>query len=89
MLLMTFSRRALGEMTRRVERICAQVLGANAGIMTGALTWAGTFHGIGARLLRDYAEQLPLCPTNTEGRVVVRNYKIRQFTLYLALCPAP
>jgi DNA helicase-2/ATP-dependent DNA helicase PcrA len=61
-LLMTFSRRAASEMTRRVERICAQVLGPNAGIMTGALTWAGTFHGIGARLLRDYAEQIGLDP---------------------------
>src|SRR5262252_917514 len=61
-LLMTFSRRASAEMTRREERICTQVLGANAGIMTGALTWAGTFHGIGARLLRDYAEQIGLDP---------------------------
>jgi DNA helicase-2/ATP-dependent DNA helicase PcrA len=61
-LLMTFSRRASAEMTRRVERICSQVLGANAGIMTGALTWAGTFHGIGARLLRDYAQQIGLDP---------------------------
>src|SRR5215470_4198361 len=61
-LLMTFSRRAAGEMTRRVERICAQVLGDNAGILSGALSWAGTFHGIGARLLRDYAEQIGLDP---------------------------
>src|ERR1700693_1788994 len=61
-LLMTFSRRASGEMTRRVERICSQVLGPNAGAMTGAFTWAGTFHGIGARLLRDYAEQIGLDP---------------------------
>src|ERR1700730_15540515 len=61
-LLMTFSRRASAEMTRRVERICGQVLGANAGIMTGALSWAGTFHGIGARRLRDYAEQIGLDP---------------------------
>ena len=61
-LLMTFSRRAAGEMTRRVERICSHVLGPNAGIMSGALTWAGTFHGIGARLLRDYAEQIGLDP---------------------------
>src|SRR5216683_3083045 len=53
-LLMTFSRRAATEMTRRVERICAQVLGATAGAMTDALAWAGTFHGIGARLLRVY-----------------------------------
>jgi DNA helicase II / ATP-dependent DNA helicase PcrA len=61
-LLMTFSRRAAAEMTRRVERICAQALGANAGTMTGALGWTGTFHGIGARLLRDYAEQIGLDP---------------------------
>jgi ATP-dependent DNA helicase UvrD/PcrA len=61
-LLMTFSRRASAEMTRRVERICGQVLGANAGIMIGALSWAGTFHGIGARLLRHYAEQIGLDP---------------------------
>jgi DNA helicase II / ATP-dependent DNA helicase PcrA len=61
-LLMTFSRRAAAEMMRRVERICAQALSANAGVMTGALSWAGTFHGIGARLLRDYAEQIGLDP---------------------------
>ena len=34
-------------------------MGDNAGIMTDAL-WAGTFHGIGARLLRDYADQIGL-----------------------------
>lgn len=59
-LLMTFSRRAASEMARRVERICRQVLGANSTVMTDALTWAGTFHGIGARLLRIYAEQIGL-----------------------------
>jgi DNA helicase-2/ATP-dependent DNA helicase PcrA len=59
-LLMTFSRRAASEMSRRVERICKQVLGSNAAIMTDALVWAGTFHGIGARLLRIYAEQIGL-----------------------------
>jgi DNA helicase-2/ATP-dependent DNA helicase PcrA len=62
---MTFSRRAAGEMARRVERICAHVLGPNAGIMTDALAWAGTFHGIGARLLRDCAEQIGLDPAFT------------------------
>jgi DNA helicase-2/ATP-dependent DNA helicase PcrA len=61
-LLMTFSRRAATEMARRVERICSQVLGANAGIMTNALTWVGTFHAIGARLLREYAGQIGLGP---------------------------
>src|SRR6195256_2839967 len=45
-LLLTFSRRAAAEMTRRVERIARKVLGDNAGIMTDALTWAGTYHGI-------------------------------------------
>ncbi|WFU09468.1 ATP-dependent helicase [Rhizobium sp. CB3090] len=64
-LLMTFSRRAAAEMGRRVERICRDVLGANAGIMADALAWTGTFHGIGARLLRDYAEQIGLDPAFT------------------------
>jgi DNA helicase-2/ATP-dependent DNA helicase PcrA len=64
-LLMTFSRRAASEMTRRVERICAQVMGTNGGIMADALTWAGTFHAIGARLLREYAEQIGLQPQFT------------------------
>jgi DNA helicase II / ATP-dependent DNA helicase PcrA len=62
-LLMTFSRRAAAEMARRVERICRQVIGANAGIMSDALTWAGTFHGIGARLLREYPARLGSTPT--------------------------
>jgi DNA helicase II / ATP-dependent DNA helicase PcrA len=64
-LLMTFSRRAATEMTRRVERIARHVMGDRAGVMTDALTWAGTFHGIGARLLRDYAEQIGLEPSFT------------------------
>jgi DNA helicase-2/ATP-dependent DNA helicase PcrA len=33
--------------------------------MIDALTWAGTFHGIGARLLRDSAERLGLNPSFT------------------------
>jgi DNA helicase-2/ATP-dependent DNA helicase PcrA len=57
-LLMTFSRRAAVEMTRRVERIARQAMGSSAGVMTDALTWAGTFHGIAARLLREYADQI-------------------------------
>ncbi|MET0708640.1 MAG: ATP-dependent helicase, partial [Tardiphaga sp.] len=64
-LLMTFSRRAASEMSRRVERISRKVMGDKAGIMTDALAWAGTFHGIGARLLRDYAEQIGLDPSFT------------------------
>lgn len=64
-LLMTFSRRAASEMGRRVERICARVLGDRSGVLTDALAWAGTFHGIGARLLREYAEQIGLDPQFT------------------------
>src|SRR5947208_2566680 len=64
-LLMTFSRRAASEMSKRVERIARKVLGNNAGIMTDALSWAGTFHGIGARLLREYADQIGLNPAFT------------------------
>jgi len=52
-------------MSRRVERIARKVLGADAGVMTGALNWAGTFHGIGARLLREYADQIGLNPAFT------------------------
>jgi DNA helicase-2/ATP-dependent DNA helicase PcrA len=64
-LLMTFSRRAAAEMGKRVEHIARKVLGDNASVMTDALSWAGTFHGIGARLLRDYAEQIGLDPAFT------------------------
>jgi len=59
-LLMTFSRRAASEMSRRVERICRQVLGTNAALPTDALAWSGTFHGVAARLLRLHAEQIGL-----------------------------
>jgi superfamily I DNA/RNA helicase len=64
-LLMTFSRRAAAESTRRAGRIYAQALGSSADVMTDALTWAGTFHAIGARLLREYAEQIGIDPAFT------------------------
>jgi DNA helicase-2/ATP-dependent DNA helicase PcrA len=64
-LLMTFSRRAATEMTRRVERIARKVMGSHADVVTDALTWAGTFHGIGARLLRDHADAIGLDPAFT------------------------
>jgi DNA helicase II / ATP-dependent DNA helicase PcrA len=64
-LLLTFSRRAAAEMIKRVERISRKALGERAGVMTDVLTWAGTFHGIGARLLREYAEQIGLNPAFT------------------------
>jgi DNA helicase-2/ATP-dependent DNA helicase PcrA len=60
MMLLTFSRRAAAEMQRRVERITAQALGAKAGAMADGLSWSGTFHAIGARLLREYAHDIGL-----------------------------
>jgi DNA helicase II / ATP-dependent DNA helicase PcrA len=50
-LLLTFSRRAAVEMTSRVTRITSAAMG------TGNidLPWAGTFHAIGAGILREYA----------------------------------
>ena len=60
MLLLTFSRRAAAEMQRRVERIAAQALGGKAQVMTDALAWSGTFHAIGARLVREYALDIGL-----------------------------
>jgi DNA helicase II / ATP-dependent DNA helicase PcrA len=65
MMLLTFSRRAAGEMQRRVERITAEALGAKAGPMAYALNWSGTFHAIGARLLREYALDIGLSNTFT------------------------
>src|SRR6266446_4271662 len=61
-LLMTFSRRAASEMTKRVGRIARKVMGDKTGVMTDALAWAGTFHGIGARLLREYSDRIALDP---------------------------
>jgi DNA helicase II / ATP-dependent DNA helicase PcrA len=62
---MTFSRRAASEMARRVERISARVLKDKSHVLTEALTWAGTFHGIGARILREHAEDIGLDPQFT------------------------
>ncbi|HEY4250719.1 MAG TPA: ATP-dependent helicase [Roseomonas sp.] len=61
-LLMSFSRRAAADLGRRAARICAQLPGADAGLMAAGLPWAGTFHAIGARLLRAYAGQIGIQP---------------------------
>jgi len=64
-LLLTFSRRAAVEMQRRVERICRKVLGGKTGSIGEALAWSGTFHAVGARLLRDYAARIGIEPEFT------------------------
>ena len=65
-LLLTFSRRAATEMSRRVARIVASSApGPGAHMAHAALTWSGTFHSIGARLLRAYAERIGIRPDFT------------------------
>jgi DNA helicase-2/ATP-dependent DNA helicase PcrA len=63
-LLLTFSRRAAQDMTRRATRIAAAALGTRADLAQ-ALTWCGTFHGVAARLLREYADLIGLSPVFT------------------------
>ncbi len=62
LLLLTFSRRAAHEMSRRAGLLMQQALGVPASARPPALPWAGTFHAIGARLLRDMAPALGLAP---------------------------
>jgi DNA helicase-2/ATP-dependent DNA helicase PcrA len=65
-LLLTFTRRAALEMTRRAQQAVASVAAraGNATTMPAALRlpWSGTFHAIGNRLIRMYAERLGLDP---------------------------
>jgi len=64
-LLLTFSRRAADEMTRRVQRIASQVSPRHARLVSAGFPWSGTFHSIGARLLREYAGRIGLDPAFT------------------------
>lgn len=61
-LLLTFTRRAAQEMTRRAHRICAQCR-SEAGARR--VRWSGTFHSIANRLLRRHAEAVGLSPSFT------------------------
>ncbi len=63
-LLLTFTRRAAQEMTRRVESIVGQALSGNSrpNKALGILPWSGTFHSVANRLLRRYAHNLGLDP---------------------------
>ena len=61
-LLLTFSRRAAREMTRRARRIVGQALADQGRGEAVRLPWAGTFHSIANRLLREYAANLGLDP---------------------------
>ncbi|KQP23291.1 ATP-dependent helicase [Pseudorhodoferax sp. Leaf267] len=60
MLLLTFSRRAASEMEQRVAGVLRRVLGIGSAHAPVALPWSGTFHSVGARLLREYAGRIGL-----------------------------
>ena len=58
-LLLTFSRRAAQEMTRRAVRLLDRRAGQDH------LPWAGTFHAVANRLLRQHAREIGLDPAFT------------------------
>jgi len=59
-LLLTFSRRAAVEMERRAGQVLHRIMGLASSGQHPSLPWSGTFHSIGARLLRDYAGRIGL-----------------------------
>lgn len=61
-LLLTFARRMSAEMIRRVERICADHRGDGTPLAATRFEWAGTFHAVGAKLLRLHASAIGLDP---------------------------
>ncbi len=70
-LLLTFTRRAASEMTRRAQTILARAASAS-GTSNGArnpdahhIRWSGTFHAVANRLLRLHAESVGLDPSFT------------------------
>jgi len=67
LLLLTFSRRAALEMTRRAQQVVGEALAAarpgSASSAALRLPWSGTFHAIGNRLIRGHAHRLGLDPS--------------------------
>ncbi len=65
-LMLTFTRRAATEMRRRahdiIKKALSESLGGVSQTLLQRLTWTGTFHSIGNRLLRHYARHLNLDP---------------------------
>jgi DNA helicase-2/ATP-dependent DNA helicase PcrA len=59
-LLLSFSRRASQSLQRRVGRMLHQALGFSATQQPPTLPWSGTFHSVGARLLREHATRIGL-----------------------------
>ena len=67
--MLTFTRRAAIEMKRRAHEIVKvaldEPLGGVSHSLSQRLSWTGTFHSIGNRLLRHYAKHLKLDPQFT------------------------
>src|SRR5580700_2345076 len=68
-MMLTFTRRAAQEMIKRTQTIVAEVLadrgkGGDRSVVS-RLTWSGTFHSVGSRILRLYAKHLGLEPNFT------------------------
>ena len=61
-LLMTFTRRAAQEMVSRAETIIKQTRRGRRTTALAKLRWAGTFHSVGQRLLREYAHAMKFDP---------------------------
>jgi hypothetical protein len=52
-------------MSRRVERLLTRRTAGRTPTAPPTLNWSGTFHSVGARLLREYAGRIGLDPTFT------------------------
>ena len=65
-LMLTFTRRAAAEMRRRAFELTKSALNETLGGVSQSIlqrmSWAGTFHSVGNRLLRHYARHLKLDP---------------------------
>ncbi|HEX5461830.1 MAG TPA: ATP-dependent helicase [Steroidobacteraceae bacterium] len=65
-MMLTFTRRAATEMRRRAYELAKSALGDTLGGVSQSIlqrmSWTGTFHSVGNRLLRHYARHLKLDP---------------------------
>ena len=58
-------RRAAAELIRRAERVANIALASTRVAVPNPITWSGTFHSVGARLLRHHARDIGLDPAFT------------------------
>ena len=65
LLLITFSRRAAADMSRRAGQLLHASLGLPRSTPPPVLPWCGTFHSVAARLLREEASRIGLAPDFT------------------------